>query len=79
MLYDRHPELQSKWDKAFWASSKNALLRANTKPPVELVVADLPVGYDELSFGVTAKSGSSITKKLEILMSGGTIVQYVVL
>ena len=19
MLYDRHPELQSKWDKAFWA------------------------------------------------------------
>ena len=92
MLYDRHPELQSKWDKAFWArgyyvetignitdeavqkyikeqaeesrkedsrstaysgpvkvlaippfwaSSKNALLRANTKPPVELVVADL--------------------------------------
>ena len=24
----------------FWASSKNALLRANTKPPVELVVAD---------------------------------------
>ena len=25
----------------FWASSKNALLRANTKPPVELVVADL--------------------------------------
>ena len=25
----------------FWASSKKALLRANTKPPVELVVADL--------------------------------------
>lgn len=25
----------------FWASSKNALLRVNTKPPVELVVADL--------------------------------------
>ena len=24
----------------FWASSKKALLRANTKPPVELVVAD---------------------------------------
>ena len=20
MLYDRHPELQSKWNKAFWAS-----------------------------------------------------------
>ena len=19
MIYDRHPELQSKWDKAFWA------------------------------------------------------------
>ena len=19
MLYDRHPELQSKWDKSFWA------------------------------------------------------------
>ena len=19
MLYDRHPDLQSKWDKAFWA------------------------------------------------------------
>ena len=19
MVYDRHPELQSKWDKAFWA------------------------------------------------------------
>ena len=27
----------------FWASSKNALLRANTKPPVELVVADLDI------------------------------------
>ena len=25
----------------FWASSKNALLRANTKPPVQLVVVDL--------------------------------------
>ena len=22
MIYDRHPELQSKWNKAFWASSK---------------------------------------------------------
>ena len=25
----------------FWASNKNALLRANTKPPVQLVVVDL--------------------------------------
>ena len=25
----------------FWASSKKALLRANNKPPVELVVDDL--------------------------------------
>ena len=93
MIYDRHPELQSKWDKAFWArgyyvetignitqeavqkyikeqaeesrkedssstalyrlpaivlaispfgaSSNIALLRANIKPPVELVVDDL--------------------------------------
>lgn len=41
MIYDRHPELQSKWNKAFWASSKIALLRAYSKPPVELVVADL--------------------------------------
>ena len=24
MIYDRHPYLQSKWDKAFWASSKNS-------------------------------------------------------
>ena len=23
MLYDRHPELQSKWDKAFWARGYN--------------------------------------------------------
>ena len=29
MLYDRHPELQSKWDK----------------PPVELVVANLGINY----------------------------------
>lgn len=29
----------------FWASSKKALLRANNKPPVELVVDDYPV-YD---------------------------------
>ena len=92
MIYDRHPELQSKWDKAFWArgyyvetignitqeavqkyikeqaeesrkedssstalqrlpaivlaippfgaSSNIAPLRANIKPPVELVVDD---------------------------------------
>ena len=26
MIYDRHPELQSKWDKAFGASSKKPLL-----------------------------------------------------
>ena len=32
----------------FWASSKNALLRANTKPPVELVVADLTDAYENL-------------------------------
>ena len=31
----------------FWASSKKALLRANTKPPVELVVADLE-GWESL-------------------------------
>lgn len=92
IVYDRHPELQSKWDKAFWArgyyvetignitdeavqtyikdqaeesrkkiqgvplysgpvevlatpsfwaSSNIALLRADFKPPVELVVNDL--------------------------------------
>ena len=33
----------------FWASSKNALLRANTKPPVELVVADLENGYSVIN------------------------------
>ena len=31
----------------FWASSKNALLRANTKPPVELVVADFRIGTEK--------------------------------
>ena len=76
MIYDRHPELQSKWDKAFWArwyhvetignitdeavqkyikeqaeeSRKEdsdvtalyniALMRANSKPQLEVVVAD---------------------------------------
>ena len=30
----------------FWASSKKALLRANTKPPVELVVADFEQAED---------------------------------
>lgn len=40
MLYDRHPELQSKWDKAFWACSNIALWRANIKPPVELMADD---------------------------------------
>jgi len=34
----------------FWASSKNALLRANTKPPVELVVADLAESRQEFDF-----------------------------
>lgn len=29
----------------FWVSSKKALLRANTKPPVELVVAHLETYY----------------------------------
>lgn len=24
MIYDRHPELQSKWDKAFWARGEQA-------------------------------------------------------
>ena len=38
MVYDRHPELQSKWDKAFGASGNIALMRANIKPPVQLVV-----------------------------------------
>ena len=32
----------------FWASSKKALLRANTKPPVELVVADLECKRSEI-------------------------------
>ena len=35
----------------FWASSKNALLRANTKPPVELVVADLDSYRRLVDFG----------------------------
>ena len=40
----------------FWASSKNALLRANTKPPVELVVADLKEkGYRVISGKVPTK------------------------
>lgn len=43
MIYDRHPELQSKWDKAFWASSNIALWRANNKPPLEVVVANLAI------------------------------------
>ena len=40
----------------FWASSKNALLRANTKPPVQLVVVDFSktfhgiVHSDELKY-----------------------------
>ena len=33
----------------FWASSKKALLRANTKPPVELVVADLEKTIAEIT------------------------------
>ena len=28
MIYDRHPELQSKWDKAFWAPEDTMLRRS---------------------------------------------------
>ena len=42
----------------FWASSKKALLRANTKPPVELVVADLDK-VDTMSENVNAEQGVS--------------------
>lgn len=41
----------------FWASSKNALLRANTKPPVELVVADLEI--QQIKGGKTYESKES--------------------
>ena len=54
MVYDRHPELQSKWDKAFWARGYYVetignitdeavtmpLRRGKNKPPLEVVVAN---------------------------------------
>ena len=41
MIYDRHPELQSKWDKAFGRAVTKALWRADNKPPLEVVVITL--------------------------------------
>ena len=47
----------------FWASSKNALLRANTKPPVELVVADLEEVMDAL-----AENGSDTYLQFKLMV-----------
>ena len=41
MFYDRHPELQSKWNKAFWARGYYVETVGNITDEAVLVVADL--------------------------------------
>ena len=77
MIYDRHPELQSEWDKAFGANSNIALWRANNKPPVELVVANLrkcrktimPVTKEKTQILKKINSAEKISLKPAILLS----------
>ncbi len=42
----------------YWASSKKALIRANIKPPVELVVADLKFARCELEVNMKSLGDS---------------------
>ena len=43
MLYDRHPELQSKWDKAFWM-----IIPELSEPPVRTLGATIPENESRL-------------------------------
>ena len=51
----------------FGASSNIALWRAYSKPPVELVVADLEVGF--LYFGAIEDKDKQLSGFLEVLVS----------
>ena len=51
----------------FWASSKNALLRANTKPPVELVVADLNKNEEHMYYLI--KYEDSVESRVAIALT----------
>lgn len=77
MIYDRHPELHSKWDKTFWTGSNIALWRANNKPPLEVVSANLrkcrktimPVIKEKTQILKRINSAEKISLKPAILLS----------
>ena len=60
----------------FWASSKNALLRANTKPPVELVVADLDGRSQKIQMTWKRKELAEMTREAfrELVKNGPVLL-----
>ena len=76
MIYDRHPEQQSKWNKAFWARGYYVATVGNVTEPLGAFFPPLEVGGDfaliVLLYGTAARLDKALSLQAENLYLEGT-------